>query len=45
MNFTLGLPNGSMQGPLCDLLSRIGLDVRPRGRNGQVAMDGEYGRG
>ena len=31
MNFTLGLPNGSMQGPLCDLLSRIGLDVRPRG--------------
>lgn len=40
MNFTLGLPNGSMQGPLCDLLSRVGLDVRPRGRNGQVAMDG-----
>lgn len=40
MNFTLGLPNGSMQGPLCDLLSRIGLDVRPRGRNGRVSMDG-----
>ncbi len=40
MNFTFGLPNGSMQGPLCDLLSRIGLDVRPRGRNGQVAMEG-----
>ncbi len=40
MNFTLGLPNGSMQGPLCDLLSRVGLDVRPTGRNGQVAMEG-----
>lgn len=40
MNFTLGLPNGSMQGPLCDLLARIGLDVRPRGRNGQVSVDG-----
>ena len=40
MNFTLGLPNGSMQDPLCDLLSRIGLDVRPRGRNGQVCVDG-----
>ncbi len=40
MNFTLGLPNGSMQAPLCDLLSRIGLDVRPRGRNGQVCVDG-----
>ncbi|MDE3259780.1 MAG: hypothetical protein OYM47_18265 [Gemmatimonadota bacterium] len=40
MNFTLGLPNGSMQGPLCDLLSRIGLDVRPTGRNGQVSVGG-----
>lgn len=40
MNFTLGLPNGSMQNPLCDLLSRIGLDVRPRGRNGHVSVDG-----
>ena len=40
MNFTLGLPNGSMQGPLCNLLSRIGLDIRPRGRNGQVSVDG-----
>lgn len=40
MNFTLGLPNGSMQDPLCDLLSRIGLDVRPTGRNGQVSVDG-----
>ncbi len=40
MNFTLGLPNGSMQQPLCDLLFRVGLDIRPRGRNGQVAIDG-----
>lgn len=40
MDFTLGLPNGSMQGPLCDLLSRIGLDVRPTGRSGQVSVDG-----
>ena len=40
MNFTLGLPNGSMQQPLCDLLSRVGLDIRPSGRNGQVAIDG-----
>ena len=40
MDFSLGLPNGSMQAPLCDLLSRIGLDVRPRRRNGQVRVDG-----
>ena len=40
MNFTLGLPNGSMQQPIFDLLSRIGLDICPRGRSGQVAIGG-----
>ncbi|MDP6039476.1 MAG: ATP phosphoribosyltransferase, partial [Candidatus Latescibacteria bacterium] len=40
MNFTLGLPNGSMQQPVFDLLARIGLDIRPSGRSGQVAIGG-----
>ena len=40
MNYTLGLCNGSMQQPICGLLSQIGLDVRPKGRSGQISIDG-----
>lgn len=40
MNFTLGLPNGSMQQPTIDLLAQIGIDICPQGRNGQVAIAG-----
>lgn len=40
MNLTLGLPNGSLRQTTFDLLSRIGLDIRPNGRSGQVAIEG-----
>ena len=40
MDLTLGLSNGSMEKPLCDLFARIGLDMRPKDRNGQIAIDG-----
>ena len=40
MNFTLGLSNGSMEKPLCELFSRLGLDIRPNGRSGQITIDG-----
>lgn len=40
MNFTLGLPNGSMQQPTIDLLSKIGIDICPKGRSGQITING-----
>jgi ATP phosphoribosyltransferase len=40
MNYTIGLPNGSMQQTTLDLLSCIGLDIRPTSRSGQIAIEG-----
>lgn len=40
MNVTIGLPNGSMQQPTLDLLAQIGIDIRPQGRSGQIAIEG-----
>ena len=40
MNFTIGLPNGSMQQPTLDLLAQIGIDICPQGRTGQIAIEG-----
>lgn len=40
MDLTLGLPNGSMQQPTLDLLSKIGLEVQFKGRNGRAAITG-----
>ena len=39
-NLTLGLPNGSMQQPTIDLLNKIGIEVKLRGRTSEIAVDG-----
>lgn len=42
MNFTLGLPNGSMQNPMLQLMSKVGIDIHTNGRSGlaQISDDG-----
>lgn len=40
MDLTLGLSNGSMQQPTLDLLSKIGLEIRFRGRNSRASLAG-----
>lgn len=39
-NLTLGLPNGSLQKPTLDLLSKIGMDVKLSGRNSEAIVEG-----
>ncbi|MBT3602655.1 MAG: hypothetical protein HOE48_06905 [Candidatus Latescibacteria bacterium] len=38
MNFTLGLPNGSMLQPTIDLLAQIGIDIRICHRNSRAKI-------
>lgn len=39
-DLTLGLPNGSLQNPTFELLHRIGVDVKLRGRNSEAVLEG-----
>lgn len=39
-NLTLGLPNGSLQKPTLDLLSKIGMSVKINGRSSEAIVEG-----